>query len=339
MLSEIEEQPSRVRDAFAAVEQQVDVLAGLTGRCRQVVLLGRGSSRSAATFAAQAFRTFTAVPASSVSPAHLAWSGAAERLQHTLVVAISQSGESIEIVAAARKVLSAGGELVVVTNSPESTLAAMVDPDLVVAFRARPEVAVPATKSFTTSLACLLGIATANHPRILREAAAGIPELMAAAIQDPAVRFDVAGAGNLVCAGEGFAESVGEEAAIKFRETLRLPVASFETSEFLHGSINSVDESTAVVIVAADELGRHLADEAVGGARQRGARTVTVGSYRSSGAHQHMRLPDVPPHWMPFLAVLPIQRAAHDAALARGHDPDVPNGLTKVTQIREMDES
>ena len=336
MLAEILEQPGRVSAAFATAQEQAPSLAAVVRTAQQVLLFGRGSARSAATYAAEAFRTFTSIPAYSVSPAHFAWSGGARDLRGTVAVAVSQSGESTEILAAAHRVQERGGQLIVVTNSPDSSLARLVSRERTVMFQAGPEIAVPATKSFTTSLACLLAIATADDPATLREAATAIPDLMAQVLADPTARFDVSLALNLVCAGEGFAESVGEEGAIKFRETLRLPVASFETSEFLHGSINSVDVSTAVVVVSADGLGSHLSDQAVIGVGQRGARTVSVGAATSSDADQHVRLPAVPPHWMPFLAVLPFQLAAHHAAVLRGEDPDTPEGLTKVTRIQEL---
>lgn len=336
MRSEIAEQPARVAAAFAAVWDQVLPLSSAIRDARQVLLLGRGSSRSASTYAAESFRSFAGVPAYSVSPAQLAWSRAAGGLAGTVAIAVSQSGESTEIIAAARRVLESGGDLIVVTNSAHSALADLAAADRTVVFHAGREVAVPATKSFTTSLACLLGIAAAGQPAVLREAAAGIPDLMQRVLTDDDVRFDVAAALNLVCAGEGYAESVGEEGAIKFRETLCRPVASFETSEFLHGSINSVDSHTAVVVVATDALGGHLSEQAVIGAAERGAHTVSIGSAGSSSADRHVRLPAAPSHWMPFLAVLPLQLAAHDTAVALGLDPDVPEGLSKVTRIQEL---
>jgi glucosamine--fructose-6-phosphate aminotransferase (isomerizing) len=338
MRAEIKEQPARVLAAFGAVGQQAGPLAAAMRGASQVILLGRGSSRSASTYGAWALRTLTGLPAFTTSPAHLAWSASVGSLAGAVVIAVSQSGESTELVAAAARVGELGGRLVVVTNSPSSTLAGLAGADLTVAFLAGAEVAVPATKSFTTSLACLLGIALASRPVLLSEAAEELPGLMAALLDDAAARFDVGDAENLVCAGEGLAEAVGEEGAIKLRETLRRPVAAFETSEFLHGSINSVDCATTVIVAAADEVGRRLADQAAVGARARGARTVSISAAPSSEADCHVRLPDVPAHWAPFLAVLPVQIAALEAAVARGDDPDQPAGLTKVTRIADLAE-
>lgn len=336
MHAEIAEQPNRVAAAFTGVRDQAPAFAPLVRDARQVLLLGRGSSRSASTYAAEAFRSLAGVPAYSVSPAQLAWSDGGHGLAGTLAIAVSQSGESTEILAAARRVHDSGGDLIVVTNAADSTLAGIAGPDRTVALGAGREFAVPATKTFTTSLACLLGIATAHDMGTLVEAADGIPSLMERVLDDPTLRFDIASARDLVCAGEGFAESVGEEGAIKFRETLRRPVSSFETSEFLHGSINSVNADTAVVVVASDPVGSHVADQVAAGAAERGARTVSLGASPSSPAAQHLRLPDSPAHWMPFLAILPIQLAALDAARALGFDPDKPEGLSKVTRIQEL---
>ncbi|WP_343906931.1 SIS domain-containing protein [Nocardioides aquiterrae] len=335
MRAEMAEQPERVRAALRGALERADDLAPLVAAARQVLLLGRGSSRSASTYAAEAFRSLAGVPACVMSPAHLAWSASGD-LHGSLVVAVSQSGESTEILAGAQAAVERGADLVVVTNSPDSTLAGLVPEQRRLLFLAGREVAVPATKSFTTSLACLLGIAAAGRPELLSEAADAVPDLMSTVLDDEASRIDVAAASDFVCAGEGYAEAVGEEGAIKLRETLSRPVAVFETSEFLHGSVNSVSDRTAVLLAASDHVGERLGEQAVTEAALRGAHTVTVSAADRSTAAQHVRLPATPSHWAPFLAVLPLQRAAHDAALAQGADPDTPAGLTKVTRIASV---
>ena len=332
MAAEMSEQPARVRAALAGVRAQAPWIAPLVSGAREVLVLGRGSSRSAGTYAVEALRTFAGVPASTMSPAHLAWSPQ-RRMEGMLVVAISQSGESTEIVAAARRALELGAALIAVTNSATSELTTLAGPNRTILFRAGSEIAVPATKSFTSSLACLLGLATAHDPSLLEDAESLLPGLMTEVLADPEATFHLQGITNIVCAGEGFAESVGEEGAIKLRETLRIPVASFETSEFLHGSINSVGPSTTVVTVSADPSGTRLSEQASLGGAERGAVSVSIGCAASSAADRHIRIPEVPPHWIPFLAILPLQRAARDGALARGADPDRPTGLSKITRI------
>jgi glucosamine--fructose-6-phosphate aminotransferase (isomerizing) len=337
MRAEMAEQPDRVADALDGVRAGADHLAKELAGARSVVLLGRGSSRSAGTYGVHALRTLAGKPAFQLSPAELGWGGQGVDLSDALVVAISQSGESREVLAAAERVVEQGARLLVVTNSPGSALGQLArDEQSVLDCHAGRERAVPATKSFTTTLACLLGLALAAQPERLDEARRRLPTLMRDVLDDSRARFDLTGLAGFVLTGEGYAESVAEEGAIKIRETLRTLVASLETSEFLHGSVNSVTAGNGVVAIGADPLGRHLAEQAVAEAGQRGATTVYVAPGQDALADQRVPLPDAPPEWVPFLAVLPIQRAAHDAALALGLDPDSPAGLNKITRISEL---
>ncbi|WP_442543818.1 SIS domain-containing protein [Arthrobacter sp. KN11-1C] len=332
MLEDMYEQPDRVASALREAGSKADSLAAVLEGADFVVLLGRGSSRSAATYAAEVFRNVAGKPAYLVSPAQLGWGTTATDLRRAAVIAISQSGESREILAAARRALSLGARLIVVTNSPDSELAALVPSDLVVDYRAGVEVAIPATKSFTASLAALLGIAMSSRPGQLSDAIAEIPRRMTQVLHDERARFTTLASG-FVLAGEGFAEAVAEEGAIKLRETLLLPASVFEASEFLHGSINSASATTTVVAIAADSVGAHLAAQVVEGGLARGATTVYIGSNPPPIGGQVVTIPEVVPEWVPFLAIIPIQFAARATSLREGLDPDLPSGLSKITRI------
>jgi glucosamine--fructose-6-phosphate aminotransferase (isomerizing) len=255
-------------------------------------------------------------------------------MESTTVVAISQSGESVEVLQAAERARELGATLLVVTNSVNSPLTDLAERrQHILDCHAGAEVAVPATKSYTTTLACLLTIAAAARPCLLDGAHDRLPELMAAQHENAAARLDLSGTQGFLLAGEGLAETVAEEGAIKLRETLCTMVTSLETSELLHGSVNSVGPRDTVVVVGADQLGNHLADQAVQQTAARGASTAYIGVGSVAQTGQRVHLPEVPAHWVPFLAVQTLQWAAHDAALARGLNPDAPIGLSKVTRI------
>ncbi|MEA2418879.1 MAG: hypothetical protein QOE60_1085 [Thermoleophilaceae bacterium] len=334
MLAEIREQPRRVRDALSLALPKAPDLARAVSDAHQVVVLGRGSSRSAATYAAHALRAIAQRPALVASPAELAWGDWSLPLAQTVVVAISQSGESREMVAAAQRARELGARLVVVTNTSSSSLAALAArPEDVLDCAAGTERAVPATKSFTTSLAAVLAIAAAGRPRELAHARDTLPELIQGVLDDERSASLSLAVDSFALAGEGYGEAVAEEGAIKLRETLIQPCASFETSEFLHGSINSSSPTMGVITVESDPLSAGLAGDVVSGAAGRGAVTIHIGRTRPEGVDQWVPLPDVPASWSPFLAILPIQLAARAAAIAKGLDPDRPAGLSKVTLI------
>jgi glutamine---fructose-6-phosphate transaminase (isomerizing) len=336
MLSEIREQPERVQDAFASALPQLDRVAAAVAGAKFVLLLGRGSSRSAATYGARAIRVCADRPALLASPAELGWGEWNMPLDDALVIAISQSGESREMVAAAEQVRERGGRLLVVTNTLDSTLAGLAESaEDVLACKAGAEIAVPATKSFTTSLACLLAIANAGKPQLVEQARDELPALIQSVIDDERVAdVDLTGLdGGFVLAGEGYGEAIAEEGAIKLRETLLLPCASFETSEFLHGSINSSSQGMGVITVDTDPVSRELAADVAKGAAERGATTLHIGEAAIEGAAQWVPLPSAPSEWTAFLSVLPIQLAARSTALAAGLNPDQPEGLNKITLI------
>jgi glutamine---fructose-6-phosphate transaminase (isomerizing) len=334
MLEEIREQPGRLHDAFESASGHSRPLAAAIRGSECVILLGRGSSRSAATYGAHALRVFARRPALVASPAELAWGSWRMPLERATVLAVSQSGQSREMLAAAERARNWGARLVVITNSPESQLAQLAEsPADTLLCCAGPERAVPATKSFTTSVACLLAVACASQRRLLENARDELPSLVAALLDDDAPELTLGELDSFVLCGEGFGEAVAEEGAIKLRETLRVPVASFETSEFLHGSINSSRPGMGVITVATDDLSQGLAVDVVRQTAERGATTVHIGSEPIEGAERWLRLPAAPPEWAAILAIIPIQLAARTSALARGLDPDKPEGLNKVTLI------
>ena len=335
MLAEIREQPQRVHDAFTTALPHADRIRAAIASAPFVVLLGRGSSRSAATYGARAIGAIAGRPALVASPAELGWGEWGLPLEGAVVVAVSQSGESREMVAAAERARDRGAVLLVATNTPGSTLAGLASSsEHVLEFSAGAEYAVPATKSFTTSLACLLAAASAARPDDIRRARDQLPDLLQRVLdRSGSGDADLSGLDGYVLAGEGYGEAVAEEGAIKLRETLRVPASSFEASELLHGSINSCGPGLGVITVETDALSRALASGVVHEAAARGATTVHIGASRATGVGRWIVLPATEPAWAPFLAVVPLQLAARAAALARGLDPDQPEGLSKVTLI------
>jgi glutamine---fructose-6-phosphate transaminase (isomerizing) len=337
MLAEMSEQPARVAAALAEASAQAGELAAAVEGADVVMFVGRGSSRAAGMYGAAATRRLTGKAAVVVSPTELGWADTspAGRQGKRLLVAVSQSGESQEVLSAVEREAEAGSRVVVVTNTPTSSLAEIATASsggVVMNCLAGEERAVPATKSFTTTLACLFALASASRPSALAAATAALPELMQSVLETPAGQLDLSGCVAFGMVGEGYAEAIAEEGAIKVRETLRLPVSAHEASEFLHGNVNAFGPSTAVVCVAADVLGERLAAAAIDEARRRGARTMLIAPGAPQGPGS-VSLPTADAEWLPFLGILPIQQAARAASVAAGLDPDAPDGLTKVTRV------
>ncbi|WP_370325528.1 SIS domain-containing protein [Euzebya sp.] len=324
------EQPSRVAECLGHLAGRLTGIHAGLADAPALLLLGRGSSRSASSYGSIAFQHLAGRPALVASPADVAW-GRSLPLDTVTAIAVSQSGESTEMIAAAERVRDQGGRLFVVTNTPSSTLGGLVTEDRLINCHAGQERAIPATKTFSTAMACLYAMAIAHDAATVRHAAAALPvaiENVLRARTVPTLPTDI---DAVVVVGEGYAAPTAEEAAIKFREILSMPATALEASEFLHGSITSAGPRVAVIAIAADDVGSHLAAQVLRGAASRGAPTISIGPSTTEAAQAHV-VPELRAEWMPFVIVPAIQRIAVEAALIRGWDADTPPDLSKITK-------
>lgn len=339
MLAEMREQPERLTETFAGAIERAPDLERHLHAADSVVLLGRGSSRAACSYGAWALHQLAGKPASVLSPAELAWGSSQRRLDRVLVVVVSQSGASTELVEAARAAVRRGAAVLVVTNTVPSPLTAAGGHPSVLPCQAGLERAIPATKSVTTAMACLLGLALSGDQEGLARAADEVPRLLHDVLVRGQSEGDLSDLRSALFGGEGAGAAVAEEGAIKFREIAQLPVASLELSELLHGSINSARPDAGVVTLALDDLSAALALQVSDAARARGARTIAIGSSAPESADQVIALPSVTPAWGAFLALGALQGLARSTGLALGLDPDRPPGLEKVTIVEGADGS
>jgi glucosamine--fructose-6-phosphate aminotransferase (isomerizing) len=328
-------------EAAAVVERQLvandTVVRALAERLRAqpprfVVTCARGSSDHAATYAKYAIETQLGLVTASASPSVESVYAVPQQVQGALFIVISQSGKSPDLVRNAEAARAAGAWVVALVNVEDSPLAAVAD--TVIPLRAGPERSVAATKSYLGALAAILHLVAhwKNDP-VLVEALRATPDALrrACALDWSPLVAGLRGAHNLFVLGRGFGFGAAQEAALKFKETCGLHAEAFSTAEVKHGPMALVGEDFPVLLLAQD-------DGTLGGAlalarefRARGA-CVWTAAPGDDGADA---LPIVAaPHALcaPLLAVQSFYVAVNALALARGHDPDVPPHLNKVTE-------
>ena len=341
MRAEIAEQPEALRRTFEALLPRVGELEALGRATRQVLFIARGSSDNAAVYGQYLCSARAGRLASLASPSLATVYRADLDLGGVLAVAVSQSGATEEIVATLEWSRRCGARTVAVTNDAGSPLAESADVPLIT--QAGEELAVPATKTYTTQLAAMAVLAHALHRSgtggVAVEELLGVPEAVGAmlGVADAAgelarrlVEVDA-----LVVSGRGFAYSTALELALKLKETCYLTAVGLSYADLLHGPIAVVDRRTPVLLVAAGSgpmlpemtaLARRLA---VTGADVHG-----IGGDSEFAAACRSTLPgtSLPEHLAPFALAVPGQLLAEALARARGLDPDAPRGLDKVTQ-------
>lgn len=327
--------------AATVIERQLsandNLLAALGQRLRShlppfVVTCARGSSDHAATFAKYVIETQLGYVTASASPSTISLYRTSQHLDGSLYIVISQSGESPDLVRCAEAARQAGALVVAMTNTENSALAAVAE--LAIPLHAGAEHSVAATKSFLASLTAILQfVAQWKNDGVLLRALAAMPAALRAAFAldwSPLVA-GLKDAEHLFVLGRGLMLAAAQEAALKFKETCALHAEAFSTAEVRHGPMALVGTGFPVLLFA-------QADPALPDALK------TAHQFRARGAHVWTAAPgDVhsdalplvaTPHPLcaPLLAVQSFYRMVNLLALARGHDPDAPPHLRKVTE-------
>ena len=338
MAAEIAEQPEALARTLDALLPLRDELRDLDEDHRHVLLVARGTSDNAARYGRYLLEVHAGRGAALAAPSLATHYHVRRDLSDTLVVSISQSGETTEIVATQDWARKHGARAVAITNGPDSALAAGAD--LVLLTRAGTEQAVPATKSHTTQLAALAVLADALGPRDrpLEPDLQRVPDQVARLLErrigvEHAIEA-LAGVGSTLVSGRGLTYGTALEVALKLEETCLKPVRGLSYADLRHGPIAVVDEQVAVILVAAGdgpmlpgmtELARDL--------DRLGATRVGIGG---DGEFQRacdevLAGPDLPEPVAPLGLIVPGQLVVEGLARRLGLDPDAPRGLSKVT--------
>ena len=332
MATEMAEQPARLRaliGRFDAIGERVRALAPtpLSG----ITIIARGSSDHAAIYGRYLLEVATGKPVSLAAPSLHTLYGVEVDYSGQLVIAVSQSGATPEIVRTLQRLQDGGGPGLAITNEADSALARSADEALALEMGA--ERAVPATKTVTGQLTAFAIIAAAlGRVPFTRGDLEAVPDQVQSVLADPdpvGVAADaLLGASHLIVVARGYLFAAALETALKIKETCAVLADGYSAADLRHGPIAAVTHGLPVVAFCT--TGAAFADVAslVAALRAREANVLVFGT----GERADVALPSaVPEALAPIGAVVRGQQLAHDLALRLGHDPDSPEGLTKIT--------
>jgi glutamine---fructose-6-phosphate transaminase (isomerizing) len=333
MAHEIGEQPAalaRTLNALLPVRPQIAALA--QGR-RHLLFVARGSSDNAAIYGRYLCEVLAGRQASLAAPSVATHYRADLDLSDTVTVSVSQSGETAEIAETQAWAAAHGARTVAITNVADSSLARAADLALVT--QAGAELAVPATKTYTTQLAAIavlvdaLGGRSLDFGRVVDEAARLLDVDVAPAAATLAVARDT------LVTGRGITYGTALEFALKLEETCLRPVRGLSYADLKHGPIAVVDADVAVVLVAApDGPTVEGMTQLAATVRARHATVVGIGGDAAFAAQCDVTLPGpaLPEELAPLALAIPGQRMVEVLARRIGLNPDAPRGLSKITQ-------
>jgi glucosamine--fructose-6-phosphate aminotransferase (isomerizing) len=304
---------------------------------RYIVIAARGSSDNAATYGKYLFATVNRLPVALAAPSLFTLYKQPPDMREALVIGISQSGQSVDIIQVLTEAHRQGAPTLCLTNSPDSPLAKAAEH--VILCHAGEERSIAATKTYTTQLVALalLTTALANSGERL----AAIQVLPQAVEQTLALEEHIQRGveryrymEHCVVIGRGYNYATAFEIALKLKELTYVLAEPYSSADFLHGPIAIVEEGFPVIVVAPrgrtyDDVCRLARD-----LRGKAAELVVISDQEEASAlaTTPLPLPVSVEEWLsPVLCVLPGQLFAYHLTLAKGYDPDHPRGLRKVT--------
>ena len=336
MRSELGESP-RIVGQLLAASGQVQAVARAV-RAREIdlaVIAARGTSDHAALYAQYILGARNGLLVAPAAPSLVSLYGAPPRLCNALVIGISQSGRSPDVVAVLAESRRQGALTVAITNDSASELAASAE--YLVELEAGEEHAVAATKTYLAETAVIAMLSAAlSGDEASQDELRAIPAALEVALEQEAVVASIAEswARENRCAvlARGFHYATAREWALKLKELAYVLADPYSAADFQHGPIALITEGFPVLAVATTGPALEGMTELLGRLQNARARLLVMSDVAAlRGFGDFVQLPPVPEWLSPLVAIVPAQLFAYHLARARGLDTEAPRNLSKVT--------
>ena len=339
LFREIFQQPKVIE---SLLENQVELMREITSRIRAkysyVIIAARGTSDNAARYAQYLLGSHNHLQVALATPSLFSLYKTPPDLRGALVIGISQSGQSPDVVSVLSEARRQGCPTLSITNDAQSPLAEASE--FVFPLNAGPEIATAATKSYTSSLAALAlfsvvlkkdekKFAELNH----------IPKFMEKVLQDSMDLMDKVDRYRFMqycmVIGRGFNYCTAFEIALKIKELSRVIAAGFSSADFRHGPIAVIGKGSPVILVGVDGAAYEDTANFKENMQALGAELIVISNHKQllSGINLSFSIPENVSEWLtPILTVLPGQLIARQLTIEKGLDTDHPEGIQKVTE-------
>ena len=356
MLKEIFEQPETIHDAMRGRLLEEEGMAKLGGllpladvldRVERIVITACGTSWHAALVGEYMLEEYARIPVEVEYASEFRYRQPVIE-DHTLVIAISQSGETADTLAAMREARRHGAPVMGMVNVVGSTIARQTDGGVYT--HSGPEIGVASTKAFTGQLTVLalftLLMARRRGMSLLegREIVAAmkeLPELAGRALEQDTLIADIAAEyskhANFLYLGRGYNFPVALEGALKLKEISYIHAEGYPAAEMKHGPIALIDDNMPVMVIAPNDTVYHKVVSNIEEVKARGGRVVAIvseGNHSLDEKVDHVIPVPITLKWLqPLLTVIPLQLLAYRIAVLRGCDVDQPRNLAKSVTV------
>jgi glucosamine--fructose-6-phosphate aminotransferase (isomerizing) len=338
MLKEILEEPQAIRratmqDRKLLLEMAIGIL-----RSKQVVITACGTSRFAALVGRYLFSRLAGKFCDVIMASEFQYfSDSVDR--NTLVIAVSQSGETADVIQGVKRAKENGATVYSLVNTVGSSLARMSDS--VLYLNCGPEIGVAATKTFVSQLALFYLLAFTMANRLddgLQELLAVCPKIEENVTKNnkklQVLAQKTRDKNDFYYIARGINFAIALEGALKMKEISYVHAEGMPAGELKHGTLALIDRGTPVVVVCPND---YTYEETIANAHEtkaRGAFVIGLSESNNPIFDDWIVIPDVDEIFQPLVAVVPLQLLAYYSALTRGRDPDKPRNLAKSVTVK-----
>lgn len=336
MLKEINEQPQVVSQALNQDPTQFQTALQLLTNSKRVILVGCGTSYHAALAGQSWFRSLSSLNTQTILASEFD-SIAPLLTKDDLIIALSQSGETADVISAVKSAKDRNSKILCIVNVIGSTLARISD--AVLLMRSGPEICVLATKSYLSELVILADLAS-NLGNRSKSEISKLSSMLRDVLRDDfgsqktieAIAPEVAHARDVLVIGRGPMFATALEAALKLKEASYVHAEGFAGGELKHGSIALVETGMPVIVFADNQTRQFTVSNAME-VRARGGWVIGVDSMPNPAYDVFIPVPDAG-IFQPIVSIIPLQLLTYAVATLKGIDPDKPRNLAKSVTVK-----
>lgn len=345
MLKEIYEQPKAISDTLIGRLSDLDLKIKFK-KINKIVIIACGTAYNAGLVGKYVIEKWGGIPVDVELASEYRYREPSLD-EKTLVIPISQSGETMDTLMALRYAKSKGAKILSVCNTNGSTIAR--ESDSVLYTHAGPEIAVASTKAFATQLVAMyligleigrkLNTLTKREIDVICEELNQLPARVEQILEtveplrETTRKFK--SAESILFLGRHVGYPTALEGALKLKELAYMHAEGFAGGELKHGPIALIDKGTPVIAImpSQDSLLAEKMSSNIQEVKARGAVVIVISEHEFSGADYLIRIPKVTQLMQPVLAVVPLQVIAYEMAVVRGNDVDQPRNLAKSVTV------
>ena len=334
-LKEIYEQPETILKAGEKTTEAIEKTADYLKHSKNIYITGSGTSYNSALIAKQMLSKYAKIKVEPIMSSELQFSPDSIE-ENSILIAISQSGESADVLEAVKIAKKANCKIISIVNLLTSSLAR--EADVVIGMNCGPEIGVAATKSFTAQLVIIYKIVEKLSNGEIKIDFDKISESVSKTLDKP-IRIQIVAQklkniSDIYVLGRGVHYPIAIEAALKLKELTYIHAEGIPGGELKHGPLALMDESVFVLIINPNDSTYSDTLTSAREIKARGAKIIGISDIESDVYDYWIEISKVEESMYPISEIIPIQLLSYYAALEKDTDPDYPRNLAKSVTVK-----